>query len=327
VGLAVKESEPERVPGPRTELYESDGLMLRPLLKLAAAAAALSMLAACGSSSTPLAAAAPEVAAPASVARSTASAYTTKFVQLVIFENEGYGEIVGNSQAPYITSLAKKWANMTQSYAVAHPSQPNYLALFSGSTQGVTSDDCPYTFHAPNLGEQLIKAGMKFTGYAESMPSNGFTGCYADPDNLPSGYLYFRKHVPWPNFPNVPAADSIVYPGPLKSVSSQFTWITPNMCDDMHDCSVAMGDSWASKNLPDLIAWDKANDGVLILTFDEDDGSEGNHITTILAGNVNPGQYSQQITHYNVLRTIEAIFGLAPIANAKSAKPIAKVVK
>ena len=254
-------------------------------------------------------------------------AFTTKYVQLVIFENEGYGEIVGSSSAPYITSLAKRWANMTQSFAITHPSEPNYLALFSGSTQGVTSDACPLTFSATSLGGQLLAAGLSFTGYAETMPSNGFTGCYAVPDNLKSGYLYFRKHVPWPNFTDVPAPDNVVYPGPLNAPPSQFTWITPNMCDDMHDCDISTGDAWAKKNLPKLIAWDKAHNGVLILTFDENDGSSGNQITTILAGNVRPGQYGQKITHYNTLRTIEDIFGLAPLANAKTAKPIKNVVR
>jgi hypothetical protein len=95
----------------------------------------------------------------------------------------------------------------------------------------------------------------------------------------------------------------------------------------MHVCPVATGDKWASKNLPDLIAWDAANDGVLILTFDENDGSPGNQITTILAGNVNPGQYDQQINHYSVLRTIENIFKLKPLGMSAKASPIAGVVK
>ncbi|HEY3675518.1 MAG TPA: hypothetical protein VGK84_05960, partial [Candidatus Tumulicola sp.] len=75
-----------------------------------------------------------------------AHGYTTNYVQVVIFENESYDEVIGSSQAPYITSLSKAWANMTQSFAITHPSQPNYLALFSGSTQGVTSDQCPVSF-------------------------------------------------------------------------------------------------------------------------------------------------------------------------------------
>lgn len=256
------------------------------------------------------------------------AAFTTKYVQLVIFENHSYSEIVGSASAPYLTSLAHAWANMTDSHAVTHPSEPNYLALFSGSTQGVSGDPCPVgPFSATSLGAQFLKARMTFTGYAQSMPSVGFMGCQADPDHLPSGYLYMRKHVPWTNFTDIPKSDSKPYPGPLKSAPSTFTWITPNMCNDMHDCSIKTGDTWASKNLPALIAWDKANSGVLIVTFDEDDGSMGNQIPTILAGNVNPGQYDQNITHYSVLRTIENVFGLPALGNAKTASPISGVVK
>lgn len=253
--------------------------------------------------------------------------YSTQYVQLVIFENESYGDVIGSSQAPYITSLAKTWANMTDSHAITHPSEPNYLALFSGSTQGVTGDNCPVTFKTASLGSELIKDGLTFTGYAESMPRNGFEGCQAHPDKLPSGYLYMRKHVPWPDFTKVPRKNSIVYRRPLDEPPSRFVWITPNMCNDMHDCSIGTGDKWASKNLPKLIAWDAANDGILILTFDENDGSPGNQIPTILAGNVNPGQYGQNINHYNVLRTIEDIFGVKPLGNAGSATPIQGVVK
>jgi phosphatidylinositol-3-phosphatase len=248
-------------------------------------------------------------------------------VQLVIFENESYGDVIGNSQAPYINGLAKKWANMTDSHAIAHPSEPNYLALFSGSTQGVTGDNCPVTFATGNLGSELLKAGLTFTGYAEAMPHDGFTGCMAHPDKLPSGWLYMRKHVPWPDFPKLTRKVSIVYHKPLSQPPSDFVWITPNMCNDMHDCSIATGDKWASKNLPKLIAWDAADHGVLILTFDENDGSSGNQIPTILAGNVNPGQYGQDINHYSVLRTVENIFGLRALGYSASAEPLDGVVK
>ncbi|MFZ1019041.1 MAG: alkaline phosphatase family protein [Candidatus Cybelea sp.] len=256
-----------------------------------------------------------------------AKTFTTKYVQLVIFENHSYDEVIGNQQAPYMTSLSKTWANMTQSFAVAHPSEPNYLALFSGSTQGVTGDQCPVSFSVDNLGSELIAAGVSFRGYAESMPSDGYTGCEAVPDTLPSGWLYMRKHVPWPDFTNLPPSVSYVYKKPLTKAPAQFVWITPNMCNDMHDCSIATGDKWASKNLPELIDWDTANDGLLILTFDENDGSPGNQIPTIMIGNVNAGQYSQTVNHYNVLRTIEDIFKVKALGYATSATPIKGVVK
>jgi phosphatidylinositol-3-phosphatase len=252
---------------------------------------------------------------------------TTKYVQLVIFENESLDNVIGSPQAPYLTGLAKSWANMRNSHAIAHPSEPNYLALFSGSTQGVTDDSCPHTFSAPSLGGELIKAGLTFTGYSESMPSNGYAGCGANVSAKTGKDLYRRKHVPWPNFTDVPASGNLVYPGALAAPPSRFVWITPNMCNDMHDCSIKTGDDWAAANLPKLIAWDKAHDGILIVTFDENDGSPGNQIPTILAGNVTPGQYDQKIDHYSVLRTIEDIFRLAPLGQSAGAKPIVGVVR
>jgi acid phosphatase len=292
-----------------------------------AAVSLCALLAACNAESVAVTSALPAAVSAQRAVIPTKGTITTKYVQLVIFENEAYQDIIGNPEAPYITGLSKTWANMTESYAIAHPSEPNYLALFSGSTQGVTSDQCPVSFGVANLGSELIAAGLTFTGFAEAMPSKGFEGCQAHPDKLPSGYLYERKHNPWSDFTNVPRSDSLPYHRPLSKSPSTFVWITPNMCNDMHDCSISTGDTWASKNLPKLIAWDAANDGVLILTFDEDDGSHGNQIPTILMGNVNPGQYSQKIDHYNVLRTILDVFGLKPMANTKTAAPIKGVIK
>jgi phosphatidylinositol-3-phosphatase len=253
--------------------------------------------------------------------------FTTRYIQVVMFENKTYDEVIGSPKAPYITGLSQQWANMTQSFAIRHPSEPNYVALFSGSTEGLASDWCPRTYYGVSLGSELLEAGISFLGYAESMPENGFEGCQATPEKHAGGFLYRRKHNAWADFVKVPRKDSIVYRAPLTKAPAQVVFISPNMCSDMHDCGVSIGDKWASKNLPKLIAWDQANNGVLILTFDENDGSPGNQIPTILAGNVNPGQYSQTINHYNVLRTIEDVFEVKPINNAKSADDIQGVIK
>ena len=101
----------------------------------------------------------------------TASRYD--HIVVVVEENHAHSDIIGSSSAPYLTALAAGGATMTQSYAVTHPSQPNYLALFSGATQGVSSDSCPHTFAAENLGHQLINDGQSFTGYSETIPEDG----------------------------------------------------------------------------------------------------------------------------------------------------------
>src|SRR5437762_14377023 len=110
-------------------------------------------------------------------------------VVIVIEENHSYAEIIGSANAPYINSLAQQGALFTQSYGVTHPSEPNYLALFSGSTQGVTDDACGYTFSTPNLGRSLIDGGFTFAGYSEDLPEIGFSGC--------QNGQYQQKHNPW----------------------------------------------------------------------------------------------------------------------------------
>src|SRR5216684_6943291 len=98
-------------------------------------------------------------------------------IVIVVEENHGYSEIIGSSQAPYINTLADEGASFTSSHAITHPSQPNYLALFSGSTQGITDDSCPHTFSTPNLAGELEAASYTFGGFSEDMPSTGSTVC------------------------------------------------------------------------------------------------------------------------------------------------------
>ncbi len=239
-------------------------------------------------------------------------------VTVIIMENRDYAGIIGNTAAPYINkSLVPEAALMTNSHAIGHPSQPNYLALFSGSTQGVTDDSCPHSFSVANLGSEALAAGKSFAGYSESMLIDGFTGC-----SSPNG-LYARKHNPWVNFTNVPAASNLVYKKFPKSPKN-VEFIVPNLCHDMHNCTTQVGDKWLEKHLPPILKWDAANDGLLILTWDEaEPDNGGNPIATLLIGpTVTPGQYNQQITHYDVLRTIEDIFGLTCTANACSANDL-----
>jgi acid phosphatase len=263
---------------------------------------------------TVLVATAPTLVTPSAQAATSVPAYD--HIVMVMFENKAVSQITSSS-APYFTSLAGQGAKFTQSYAITHPSQPNYLAFFSGSTQGSTNDNCPLTFSGTNLGSQLIAAGKTFKGYSESMPSNGYTGC--------SSGTYRRKHNSWVDFTNVPSSSNLTY----ASFPTDFTtlphvaFVTPNMCNDMHDCSIATGDTWLKNHLDAYAQWAKTHNSLLIVTFDEDDSSSMNHIYTAFVGaHVVVGSYSEVINHYNVLRTIEAAFGLPGINNASSLSPI-----
>ena len=238
----------------------------------------------------------------------------------MIEENHSYSEIIGSSSAPYINSLASGGAKMTQSFAVTHPSEPNYLALYSGSTQGITDDSCPHTFSAENLGHQLIAAGKTFKGYSESMPSDGYTGC--------TNGNYARKHNPWVNFSNVSSASNLRFTDFPTTFSNlpTLSFVVPNLCSDMHNCGISTGDTWLKNNLSAYATWAKANNSLLVVTFDEDDSSQSNQIPTIFYGaHVATGSYSEHITHYTVLRTLENLNGLGCVANSCSVSGITDI--
>ena len=193
-------------------------------------------------------------------------------VVVVVEENHGYGEIIGSSSAPTINSLAKGGALMTRSFAVTHPSEPNYLELFSGSTQGITDDSCPNNFTAANLGGQLLAAGRTFVGYSEDLPSAGYTGCTS------GGYA--RKHNPWVMFADVPAASNqpfSAFPQGHFQDLPTVAFVIPNLGDDMHDGSIQTADTWLKTNLDAYVQWAGSNNSLLILTFDEDDNGAANH--------------------------------------------------
>lgn len=243
-------------------------------------------------------------------------------VVVVLEENHGYSQIIGSSQAPYINTLATEGALFTNSHAITHPSQPNYLSLFSGSTQGITDDSCPHTFSAANLGSELIAAHKTFTGYSEGLPSTGSGVCTSGE--------YARKHAPWVDFSNVPTGDS----KPFSSFPTTYTnlptisWVVPDLLDDMHDGSIQQGDSWLQTHLQAYVTWAKTNNSLLIITWDEDQGTTGNQIATIFVGPmVKPGKYSENINHYNLLRTLEAIYGLPYAGKSASVTSITDVWK
>ena len=188
-----------------------------------------------------------------------------KSVVLVIMENRDYNRIIGSLQAPYTNHvLVPQAALMTNSHAVAHPSLPNYFALFSGSTQDVTNDSCPHAFGTENVGAELVGADQTFAGYSESMPYDGYTGCFVG--------KYARKHNPWVNFTNIPASSNLVYEAFPKNPPT-LAVIVPNLCNDMHDCNTRTGDAWLKKNLPPVLAYDEEHQGLLILTWDEAAGA------------------------------------------------------
>ncbi|HEY0228103.1 MAG TPA: alkaline phosphatase family protein [Mycobacterium sp.] len=262
------------------------------------------------------------VATPLTPQVDLAAAALPRPAHVVIVVEENRGNILGNSAAPFMNALATHGANMTQSFAETHPSEPNYLALFAGSTLGVTRDSCPVSGgNTPNLGSELLSAGYTFAGYAEDLPTAGSPACSAG--------KYARKHVPWANFTNVPPANSLPFSAfPMNNYANLPTvsFVIPNNDDNMHDGSIAQADAWLSRNLSGYANWAVANDSLLIVTWDEDDDNSRNQIATMIYGaHVQPGTYPEQINHYSVLSTLEQMYGLPKTGNAANAAPIASI--
>src|SRR6267143_2468406 len=187
-------------------------------------------------------------------------------VVIAIMENHAYEQIIGSSSAPYVNSLAQQNASFTQSFAIGHPSEPNYHELWSGTNQGVTDDSCPHTFTTGSLGTQLLAAGLTVAGYNESMPSDGYTGCGSG--------TYARKHNPLADWTaTADAAHTKTY----AAFPTDFTTLPtvslllPNLCNDTHDCSIATGDAWLQAHWAPYVAWAKTHNSLAILTWDEDD--------------------------------------------------------
>jgi hypothetical protein len=232
----------------------------------------------------------------------------------IVFENHSYNQVIGSSSAPYFNRLAGRCGLATNFSAITHPSLPNYIALTSGSTHGITDDGSPseHPLNVPSIFSQLPSGGSR--SLQESMPSN----CA-----LKGSGRYAVRHNPQAYYTSV-RGDCARYNVPLgkpANISARFTFVTPNLCSDTHDCSVSTGDSWLVAFLPPLLASSEYRAGktAIFVTFDE--GSGNNHIVTIVvAPPVHAGARSATAyTHYSLLRTTEEMLGLGRIGNAQSA--------
>ena len=242
---------------------------------------------------------------------------------VVIGENTNASSVFGNSNAPYINSLAATGAKFTNSFALFHPSQPNYIALYSGSNQGITNDNyISNKFTTANLGRELIDAGKTYITYSEDLPYAGFDGN--------SSGLYERKHNPAASWMGtgtnqIPATTNQPYsafPSDYNNLPN-VSFVIPNQCNDGHNsCAplfnyVRQYDLWLQNNLNAYKQWAVNNNSLLIVTYDEDDFTPTNKIATVFAGAyVAQGTYTQTINHYNVLRTIEEANRLTTHAGA-----------
>ncbi|TPI99760.1 acid phosphatase [Mesorhizobium sp. B2-8-1] len=215
-------------------------------------------------------------------------------IVVVIMENHSFQQIFQSPAAPYLQRLARNGAVFDDSHAVGHPSQPNYLALFSGSTHGVR-DDGFHDVEGPNLAARLRAAGKTFVGYVE----------VGSP----------RKHNPWESFAAAEWAEKSLAAFPRHYASlPAVSFVIPNLRNDMHDGTIRQADTWLKAHLGTYANWSSTHNSLLILTFDEDDYGIENRIFTVLYGaRIKPGRYAERIDHYTILRTIEDIEGTVPL--------------
>jgi len=240
-------------------------------------------------------------------------------IVVVVEENKSFAQIIGNPDAPYINALARRGALFTQSYGVTRPSQPNYLALFSGSTHGIGSNACPLELSGANLASALVEKGLSFFSYAESMPQPGFEGCIYG--------AYYRKHNPVANWKELVSLNQPInaFPQDFEKLPT-VALVVPDQRNDMHDGSIAQGDVWLAKNIEPYAQWAMTHNSLLIVTWDEDDGSADNRVATLFIGPmVKPGSSAQRINHYNVLRTLSEMYGLHYLGESAQAAPVGGV--
>jgi hypothetical protein len=290
-----------------------------PRAAVGVAAIALALLSpACGGGAAP---GKPLAAPPARALPSS----RTSHIALIVMENKEAADVVGTSSSAYVTALARRYAVATRSYAIRHPSLPNYLALTSGSTQGITDDCTGCHVAARNIVDQLEAAGISWKAYIEDLP--------APCSGVATAGGYAKKHNPFMYYDDV-ARDrrrcrNVVGFDRLAADLSRgtlptFAFISPNLCHDTHDCPVATGDHFLSGLVPRLLH-ESGPHGFVVLTWDEgtsDEGccvdARGGRIATIVAGPDvrRHARANAPLDDYGVLRTVESALGLRPLAGA-----------
>ncbi|MCW3064972.1 MAG: acid phosphatase [Solirubrobacterales bacterium] len=251
----------------------------------------------------------------------------TSHVVVIVMENKEQQQVIGSAEAPYLNRLARRQGLAVNSFGIRHPSLPNYIALISGSTQGITDDCTDCTANAPNIADQLEHANRTWGAYLQGLPAPcarpAYTGRYA------------KKHDPFA-YDNAIAASPkrCAHRVPLTRLAgdirhnrlADFALIAPDLCNDTHDCPVSTGDSFLRRTVPGLLPA-LGPHGFLVITYDEGStndgccgGSQGGRIATVVAGrDVRAGaRMTRAIDHYGVLATIETSFGLAHLGSAQS---------
>jgi phospholipase C len=251
-------------------------------------------------------------------------------IVVIVLENKEFGSVIGNALMPNFNRLAHEYTLLNQYYAVRHPSLPNYIAMIAGDTFGIDSDCNNCFVNAPSLPDLIEASGRTWKTYQEDMP---------DPCYLGDTNMYAQKHNPFIYFDRIRldvtrCERSIV---PLTALQTDldagtlpnFIFISPNLCNDAHDCSLDITDAWLTDLLSRLVpALDATGDSYLIvMTFDEGQGNHsccglpleaGGRVVTVLYSPLvkNGFEDSTPYTHYSLLKTISEAWGLPYLGHA-----------
>jgi hypothetical protein len=306
-------------------------------LAASAGAAAVIVLAACGAAgdAKPSAAAGskpgPTVKYHGSDATPSAVSDPGSHVFVIVLENREFGQVIGNRSAPFFNRLARGGALATRYFAISHPSLPNYLALIGGATFHIGSDCTDCSAQGSNLASQLQRAGVSWRAYMEGMPKPCYRGAASG--------SYAKKHDPFMYFPSIrndPASCSKIVPGSELDADlgtgrlAAFSWITPDLCHDGHDCSTGAMDRYLAGLVPRLLS-SLGPHGFLVVTFDEGlsergccAGAHGGRIATVFAGPDvrRHARLSREYDHYSLLRTLQDAFSLPPLRHSRRAAGI-----
>jgi hypothetical protein len=251
-------------------------------------------------------------------------------IVIIMFENKEFGTVIGNSLMPNYNKLAREYTLLTQYYAVTHPSLPNYIALIAGDTFGIDTNCSNCFINAPSLPDLIEATGRTWKTYQEDMPKP----CYLGDTNL-----YVQKHNPFIYFDlirldSARCERSIV---PLTALQTDietaslpnFIFITPNLCNDAHDCDLDVADAWLTELLGRLVpALDATGESyVVIMLFEEGQGTHsccglpleaGGRVPVVLYSPLvrNGFEDPTPYTHYSLLKMISAAWGLPYLGHA-----------
>ncbi len=254
-------------------------------------------------------------------------------VILIVFENHDYPAVIGNDKLPNFNQLAQQNVLFTQYYAVAHPSLPNYLALTSGSTQGIASDCMACFISAPNIADRLEAGGKTWKAYAEDMPSPCYVG---------NTQQYDLNHVPFLYYDDIrtnPARCSS-HVVPLSQLSTDlqnnqlpnFVFITPNLCHSAHNCALSAADAWLGPLVDQLRSSPALGQNYAIwIVFDESSSENsgccglpkgaGGRVPAILISPLAKSGFTDSTPqdHYSLLKTILQAWNLPGLAHTQDA--------